>query len=260
MRVRLFLVVPLLFALVSPVSAGIIFGRKKNEKPPAPTERVPELINILRTDRDDDHRARAVEELRTYDTTTFPVIVPAIIESLRTDPKPNVRSEAITSLSKIRPISDAAGQALEHALATDPSMRVRMQARSALLGYHWAGYHPAKKADNPPPLTGKQPAPVLAPAPVPTQRSTAEPPRIAPAAPVVPPIINTPLPPPIVTTPAPAPVVPNSNPMTPPVEPGTILGGPKRLPDGPTQTPRTPPTPPESKAPAGDGPDLGSPF
>ncbi|MFM7152349.1 MAG: hypothetical protein ACKO23_21180, partial [Gemmataceae bacterium] len=41
------------------------------------------------------------------------------------------------------------------------SMRVRLQARSALLSYHWAGYRNGKK-DDVPPLTppGKEPPPV----------------------------------------------------------------------------------------------------
>src|SRR5262249_48342671 len=139
MRYRWLLVLLLLApCLTSPARAGIIFGRKKDK--PDPKSRVPELLTILHTDKDADKRARAADALRHYDAAAYPDIVPGLIKALQGDAKPAVRSEAAQSLGKIRPISQAAGEALEQALANDPSMRVRMQARSSLLHYHWAGY------------------------------------------------------------------------------------------------------------------------
>src|SRR5262245_49861387 len=154
MQYRWLHVALLLPCLALPAQANI-FTRKKDK--PDPKSRVPELIAVLQSDGDADKRARAAEELRNYDAGVHPEIVPALINALHNDQKPNVRSEAAQSLGKIRPVSQAAGEALEQAQANDPSMRVRLQARSTLLHYHWAGYR-SKKTDVPPlPTTSKEP-------------------------------------------------------------------------------------------------------
>lgn len=111
--------------LVLPASAGFLFGKKTK---PNPTERVPELIVIVKTDKDESKRVDAAKELREYDTTVFKDIVPILIDVLLHDAKSSVRSEAAESLGKIRPISQDAGWALEEAHAKDSSMRVRLQA------------------------------------------------------------------------------------------------------------------------------------
>jgi hypothetical protein len=206
---RFFLVVPLALALGVPARAGIIFGKHANK--PTPAERVPELIITVKTDKDESKREAAAEELRQYNTKDFPDIVPILIDVLLHDPKPGVRAEAAESLGKIRPVSQDAGWALEKALADDGSMRVRLQARSSLMQYHWAGYHgtktdgPSIQTPEPPlaPLNGKAPAPAPVPArpvsqskPVPPMKDTppplgarplpsgtAEPPLIVPAEP-----------------------------------------------------------------------------
>src|SRR5262249_39403035 len=149
MKCRLLLVLLLLPALACPASAGILFGKKG--KKPTPAERVPELLGTVKGDGDENKRVRAAEELRQYDPSAFPDIVPVLIDVLVNDKKPAVRAEAAQSLGKLRPVSQQAGQALEYALTKDPSMRVRLQARSALMQYHWAGYHgtPAKKDGSP---------------------------------------------------------------------------------------------------------------
>ena len=146
MRRRLLLVLVLLVTLPLPATAGIIFGKKP---PKSPQERVPELIKIIKTDGDENKRADAVEELHQYDPTQFPEIMPTLIDALLNDKKASVRVEAAHSISKLRPVSAAAGHALEKALADDPSMRVRMQIRSALLAYQWAGYRSNGKKDDP---------------------------------------------------------------------------------------------------------------
>jgi hypothetical protein len=200
------LLVSLLFAvLVAPAPAGIIFGKKSTK--PSPNERVPELLRTVRTDGDEHKRSAAAEELRQFDPKQFPEIVPVLIDVLLRDPKPTVRAEAAQSLGKIQPVSEQAGWALEQALSKDNSMRVRLQARSALILYHWRGYHGGKDAppaqSKEPPLAGPplaeppviQTAPVestsLRPKPVPA----AVPPQAAPAqpapAPAPPPTANT---------------------------------------------------------------------
>jgi hypothetical protein len=122
---------------------GGIFGKKGTKVDPA--QRVPELIGILKSSPDEHKRAEAADELRKYDVQKFPDIIPVLIEALHHDTRPGVRAEAAQSLGRIRPVSQAVGQALEQALARDSSMRVRLQARSSLLQYHMAGYRSRKK-------------------------------------------------------------------------------------------------------------------
>jgi hypothetical protein len=185
------LAVALLLAAVEPATAGI-FGKKSK---PTPAERVPELLSIVKTDGDEHKRTAAVEELRQYDAKQFPNIVPALVDVLMTDPKPGVRAEAAQSLSKLRPVSKEAGWALEQAVAKDASMRVRLQARSALLHYHLAGYRGGKEAapaaapvqSSEPPLAAPPPkaAPADAPAPRLQPKPVSQPASGPPAAPAV---------------------------------------------------------------------------
>jgi hypothetical protein len=151
--------------------AGVFWSKKVK---PTPAEYVPELIKSLKTDGDEHKRCSAAEELRQYDPLQFPDMVPALIEATLTDKKPSVRSEAAQTLGKLRPVSAAAGAALEQALAKDSSMRVRLQARSSLLQYRWAGYT-AKGKDEPPTQSKEPPLATDLPAPVP-----AYPPKLTP--------------------------------------------------------------------------------
>ncbi len=138
---------PLLLALafVPPTFAGVLFGRKN--KKPTPAERVPELLTQIKTDGDAGKRAAAAQELRQYDLQQFPTIVPGLVDVMLSDREPSVRAEAARSLGKLRPISEQAGLALEQTLAKDSSTRVRLQARSSLMQYHWSGYHSLRKDD-----------------------------------------------------------------------------------------------------------------
>lgn len=140
-RCRLVLLVVVLGVMADPARAGIFFNRKP--KPQAP-DRVPTLLSTLRTDPSEQKRAEAAEELRNFDGGVNPEIVPALIETALKDPQASVRIQAIQSLGKLRPISQFAGRAIEQAAANDPSMRVQLQARSALLQYRMSGYHSSK--------------------------------------------------------------------------------------------------------------------
>lgn len=143
-------------AVVSSVQAGPLFPWRKVEKPD-PKVRVPALVATLKDDRDEYKRSSAAVELRNYDVAQFPEIVPSLVAALLTDARPGVRIDAAQSLGRIRPVSQAAGEALEQALEKDASMRVRLQARSLLLQYHWAGYRSARKPDVPPLTTAPPP-------------------------------------------------------------------------------------------------------
>jgi hypothetical protein len=142
---RCVLVLLVLAGLVTPAPAGL-FSRKPKANP---AERVPELLIQLRTSTDEAQRTAAAEELRQYDPRSFPEIMTGLIDALGRDASPAVRSEAATSLGRLRPLSQPAGYALEQAQNNDSSMRVRMSARQALWQYHLVGYRSGKPAETP---------------------------------------------------------------------------------------------------------------
>jgi len=139
--------------LFSPTAEGGIFRKTKTN----PAERVPELIKILQSDPDERKRAEAADELQEYDTKTYPDIQSALISALQKDTSSSVRSEAAQSLSKLRPVNQQAGFALETALASDASIRVRMAARTALWTYTLLGYRSGKQEETNQDQTGEPP-------------------------------------------------------------------------------------------------------
>jgi len=143
MRRRLFLVPLLIAILASPGQAGLLRRTPK----PDPAQRVPQLLKILKDEPDERKRAEAAEELRDYDLKAFPEIMPAVIDALQNDPGSSVRAEAANTISKLRPISQQAGFALEQTLQSDSSLRVRMAARTTLWHYYLLGYRSTKPTD-----------------------------------------------------------------------------------------------------------------
>lgn len=232
MRLGRLLVLLLVAGLLAmPARAGI-FGKKKPK--PDPLQRVPELLGIVKNSQDESERSDAAEELRKYEPQQFPDIVPALISVLQTDPKPGVRIQAISTLAKLRPVSQEVGMAIEEALAKDSSMRVRIQARSSLMSYHWAGYRTPKKDEKSP--TTKEP-PLAPPVPEPTPSPPEKGMKKKGMA----------------TPPAPQPLPPNLEPDPPPAVSGPII--PQRMPLGPSVPPKIiEPVKPK------EGPDLGSPY
>jgi hypothetical protein len=179
-RLQTLFVVLALPAFAMPAQAQWLF--KSRSVRPVPAQRVPELVLILKTDSDERKRAQAAEELREYDAKTFTEIVPVLIDVLGHDKKSSVRLEALSSLAHLRPISQAAGQALEHSATSDESLRVRLHAKSALLKYHIAGYSANKNEPSvlqptmqEPPLGDPNVAPAVSGNPLtpPTQVTTA---------------------------------------------------------------------------------------
>lgn len=146
-RHLIFLTLLLTSLVARPVTAGVLFNRQPK---PNPAERVPTLVTTLKTDANEHQRHAAAEELRQYDSAAFPEMVQALIEALQRDLRSSVRAEAAQTLGKLRPVSQQVGNALEQAAANDSSMRVRLQARSALWSYHFAGYRSSTKTDAPP--------------------------------------------------------------------------------------------------------------
>ena len=134
---RLMLPLVVLSGLVLPAQAQI-FNRK-----PRLTMQVPELIVTAKTDPDERRRAAAVEQLRESDLRAYPDITGVLIEILLNDsgPKGTVKLEAVRSLSKVRPVSQLIGQAMQQAALNDDNWRVRLQAKTAMwmMGYHGDG-------------------------------------------------------------------------------------------------------------------------
>jgi hypothetical protein len=208
---RFFLPLMLCLAASLPAQAGFKFGKQAKSNP---AERVPQLLATVKTDTDEEKRVAAARELRDFDPTAYPDIVPILIDVLQNDTKPSVRAEAAQTLGKLRPVSQDVGMALENA-THEPSFRVRWQARSALMGYRFSGYHGTPKPEEATPAqaTGKAPpAPPLPPArakrspapPVPQTRT------VLPSGETPPPPLAVPAPPadaraPVVRMPAPVP-------------------------------------------------------
>jgi len=152
---------PFLLAVIAAVSIALplhawdFWGKHSKQNA---AERVPQLIVTAKADPDEDKRAAAVKELRENDPNSFKDIIPVLIDVLEHDSKPSVRAEAATSLSKLRPISQEVGWALEEA-TKDSSIRVRFTARNVLMSYRISGYRSSPKPDNgtPPPQQSSGP-------------------------------------------------------------------------------------------------------
>jgi HEAT repeats len=142
---RLLLVGLVLSGWTLPAPGGILFGKHAK---PNPAERVPELLAMIKTDPSESKRANAAKELGKYDPAAFPDMIAVLVDVAVHDDKAGVRLEAVQTLGKLRPISQEAGMALEEA-THDSSIRVRLQARSSLLGYRLAGYHGAPRPSEP---------------------------------------------------------------------------------------------------------------
>jgi hypothetical protein len=138
------LVVPAVaLTLAAPAQAGLF---KKSPKPD-PAVHVPALIETLKSDKDEKARAAAAADLDEYDAKAFPDILPALMDALANDPSTSVRSRAAESIGKIRPITAAAGYALERAASDDKSFGVRVSARTALLKYKVLGHLPGTRIE-----------------------------------------------------------------------------------------------------------------
>jgi hypothetical protein len=155
-----------------------LFKRKSKSETP---DRARQLVVTLQSDPDERNRRRAAEELRTLDPRTNPDLVPALIGSLQRDPSPAVRSEAVTTIGRLKPVNAAAGIAMETALQTDPDAKVREAIKGALWQYHVNGYRTPQGASALASQTSEPPLAAGRPAAQPPQ-STARP-RTTPAAP-----------------------------------------------------------------------------
>jgi hypothetical protein len=156
----------------SAVDLGFGFLKKKSK--PDAAARAKALIATLQSDPDEKKRKAAAEELRAFDPRTVPEVIPALVSSFQRDPIPSVRIEAIESISRLKPIAQPAGLAMESALQSDPDNKVRDALRAALFQYQINGYRTpptgaiSNQSNEPPlakgaPSKGKMPSPLASP-------------------------------------------------------------------------------------------------
>lgn len=140
---RFYLAALLSLGIHGPASLGAGFLPPVFKSKSPDESKISLLIETLRQDPDEAKRASAANELRSFDAASHPEALEALIEAAKNDKKPGVRAEAVNSLSRLRGGHELAGPVLEEALANDGSMRVRLQARSGLMGLYLSGYRPA---------------------------------------------------------------------------------------------------------------------
>ncbi len=137
------------------VTQGGIFGRGRPQK--QTSDRVAQLIVQAQTESNYYKRATAISQLREFDATKYPEIIPVLVQTLRGDQAITVRIEAARSLGRIRPLTPMAKSALSHASLRDPAFRVRWQARTSLMYFTVVGLNPNNHAQS----TGEDPKVVI---------------------------------------------------------------------------------------------------
>src|SRR5262245_6193418 len=93
-----------LAGLAANATAGPLSLFKKKPSKPDPADHVPALLETLKTDPDEKKREKAAEDLHEFDLKTFPNIITGLIEALGNDSSSSVRKEAVNSIGKLRPI------------------------------------------------------------------------------------------------------------------------------------------------------------
>ena len=90
----------------SAVDFGLGLFKRRQTKADAPQSRAKQLVEILRTDPDEDKRIAAATELKGLDPRNNPEIIPGLMASLQKDPSPAVRIEAVKALGDLKPVSE----------------------------------------------------------------------------------------------------------------------------------------------------------
>jgi len=195
--------------LITPLTwAGDRDKHKSKDKPTRPTptasEQIEQLLQVLRNDRKDDHRAKAAEELGKLASPDHPEIVAALIDALVRDDSSSARKAVVRALGDIEPPTHEVKDVLEQAVKQDRSWLVRQSARLAVWRY--------KPKDEPPSIPG------------PKLRNTSKPtpsgkltvtPKAKPM-PATDPLKSAQPPLPVL------PIVPSTDPPAPPLPPGPV--------------------------------------
>jgi HEAT repeats len=146
MRRQLFWAISAWCLFLMPITAG---ERDKNilVKPTVtPSERIEQLLHTLKTDRKEDARSKAAEELGKLASAEYPEVISGLIDALVRDDSSSVRKVVIHSLVEIEPATYEVKDALDQAVKQDKSWMVRQAARLAVWRY--------KPKDEPPSTPG----------------------------------------------------------------------------------------------------------
>lgn len=134
------------FVLAIPVMAGDKDKVKPVKPSVTPSERIEQLLLILKNDRKEDQRSKAAEELGKLASAEYPEIVSGLIDALVRDDSSTVRKTVIHSLADIEPATHEVKDALDQAVKQDKTWTVRQAARIAVWRY--------KPKDEPPTTLG----------------------------------------------------------------------------------------------------------
>lgn len=121
--------------LCSLISAGERDKNKPAKPTVTPSERIEQLLLTLKTDRKEDRRSKAAEELGTLASAEYPEIVSGLIDALVRDDSTSVRKAVIHSLVSIEPATHEVKDALDQVVKSDKGWTVRQAARVALWRY-----------------------------------------------------------------------------------------------------------------------------
>lgn len=180
--------------LLASLQAGERDKNKSTKPPVTPSERIEQLLSILKTDRKEDKRLKAAEELASLASSEYPEIVSGLIDALVRDSSTSVRKAVIHSLAAIEPATHEVKDALDQAVKSDKAWTVRQAARIALWRYKPKDEpaqvpEPKVRNSSKPTNTGRVPATKsspLKPTPADPLKSMAMPPVPAPVVPAVP--------------------------------------------------------------------------
>ena len=181
----------IILALTLPLAAG---EKDKTKPKVTPSERIEQLLQTLKSDRKEDKRSKAAEELGTLASFEYPEVVSGLIDALVRDDSTTVRKAAIRSLAGIEPPTHEVKDALDQAVKSDKSWTVRQAARLAVWRYKPKDEPqqvpgPKMRNTSKPMNTGKTPASSapLKPQPADPLKSMPIPTAPQPVVPVVPP-------------------------------------------------------------------------
>lgn len=110
-------------------------GKDKEPSRSTPSERLEQLLHILKNDRQEERRSKAASELGTFPSQEFPEIVPALIDALVRDESSSVRKTLVKTLADIEPATHEVKDALDQAVKQDKTWSVRQVARLAAWRY-----------------------------------------------------------------------------------------------------------------------------
>lgn len=111
-------------------------------------QKIADAMFVARNDPDERKRTRALQILESADAKAYPEVATLLADMATKDPQPHIRSDALSALAHLRPMTALAAQTLEKAAEHDAAWRNRVQAKTASIRYNLT-FRPGKDADAP---------------------------------------------------------------------------------------------------------------